>query len=208
MYYTTKIHNLSFVLNRYSHYVTNAVVVVVRQIGWPPHCCCCSRRMLLEGCPRNPGCRTSSEDCQTLEMNLKSCSFTVLVLMCCAIWAMKGLKAKAVIRKVCQLANSVWGAVVMVTQNAWVQWQRLCLSPPENCLKVKVIQKMNSKHTDKTEEFVLCLRWHYIFMYISSQFWDIFITLYCTVSNLSPKYPHNFNTHHFKQENRNSKEQI
>ena len=77
--------------------------------------------MLSEGCPRNPGCRTSSEDSQILEKNLESYSHTVLVLMCCAIWAMMGLKAKAVIRKVCQLANSVWGAVVLVTQNAWVQ---------------------------------------------------------------------------------------
>ena len=60
--------------------------------------------------------------------------------MCCAIWAVMGLKAKAVIRKVCQLANSVWGAGV--TQNAWVgAIPTFYLSPLENCLKVKVTRR-------------------------------------------------------------------
>ena len=60
-------------------------------------------------------------------------SFDVL----CYLGHMMGLKAKAVIRKVCQLANTVWG--VGVTQIARVSaMSTFYLSPLENfnCLKV------------------------------------------------------------------------
>ena len=77
--------------------------------------------MLPEGSPHIPGWRISSGDSQILKNKivyyLIHSSQCLRVMMCCAIWAVMGLKAKAVIRKVCQLANSVWGA--RVTQNAW-----------------------------------------------------------------------------------------